>query len=182
VIDLALIHELHALLMQDEATGFPIGAYRQTQVWIGSTPRIETRRSCRHRRPYKGCMEEMAASILQYTPREDEQTMLAIPAQLAIAHAQLETIHPYHDGNGRTGRLLMPLMLAAEGYPPLYLSERCCGRSLSTTRRSRAFSYKEMGPWLELLATPWSSPATSRSQLRKISSLSPRAGTGTSQL
>jgi hypothetical protein len=41
VLDLALIHELHALLMQDEATYFPVGAYRETQVWIGPTLRIE---------------------------------------------------------------------------------------------------------------------------------------------
>lgn len=61
---------------------------------------------------------------------QDEQTALSILAQLAIAHAQFETIHPYHDGNGRTGRLLMPLMLAAEGYPPLR---------------------GEWGPWRELL-------------------------------
>ena len=45
-------------------------------------------------------MEEMSASILQYAPREDEQTVLTILAQLAIAHAQFETIHPYYDGNG----------------------------------------------------------------------------------
>src|SRR5665213_2362057 len=33
VLDLALIHELHALLMQGEATHFPVGAYRETQAW-----------------------------------------------------------------------------------------------------------------------------------------------------
>src|SRR5882757_4058325 len=39
VLDLALIHELHALLMQDEATRFPVGAYREDQVWIGPARR-----------------------------------------------------------------------------------------------------------------------------------------------
>ena len=153
VIDLALIHELHALLMQDEATGFPIGAYRQTQVWIGSTPRIEDATFVPAPPDrIKGCMEEMAASILQYTPREDEQTMLAIPAQLAIAHAQLETIHPYHDGNGRTGRLLMPLMLAAEGYPPLYLSGALLrAKSEYYAALASVQLQGEWGPWLELL-------------------------------
>jgi Fic family protein len=153
VIDLALIHELHALLMQDEATGFPIGAYRQTQVWIGSTPRIEDATFVPAPPDrIKGCMEEMAASILQYTPREDEQTMLAIPAQLAIAHAQLETIHPYHDGNGRTGRLLMPLMLAAEGYPPLYLSGALLrAKSQYYAALASVQLQGKWGPWLELL-------------------------------
>ena len=67
-------------------------------------------------------MQELERQMLQYQPAEDEQFELNILAQLAIAHAQFETIHPYKDGNGRTGRLLMPLILAAEGYPPLYLS------------------------------------------------------------
>src|SRR4029077_10640176 len=36
-----LVNEMHAILMQGEATRFPIGAYREDQVWIGSSPRIE---------------------------------------------------------------------------------------------------------------------------------------------
>lgn len=69
-------------------------------------------------------MRELEASMLRYAPREDEPLRLPIAAQLAIAHAQFETIHPFADGNGRVGRLLMPLMLAADGWPPLYLSGR----------------------------------------------------------
>jgi len=153
VLDLALIHELHALLMQDEATHFPVGAYRETQVWIGPTLRIEDAMFVpAPPAQVKACMEEMAASILQYAPREDEQTMLAILAQLAIAHAQFETIHPYHDGNGRTGRLLMPLMLAAEGYPPLYLSGALLrAKSQYYSALASVQLQGEWGPWLELL-------------------------------
>ncbi len=153
VLNLPLIHELHALLMQDEATRFPIGAYREDQVWIGSTRRIEDATFVpAPPDQIKGCMEEMAASVLQYTPREDEQTMLAIPAQLAIAHAQFETIHPYHDGNGRTGRLLMPLMLAAEGYPPLYLSGALLrAKSEYYAALASVQLQGKWGPWLELL-------------------------------
>lgn len=122
-IDLTLIHELHALLMKEDAGRIPVGAYRQEQVWIGATGRIEDATFVpAPPAEVPACMAEMAASILQYAPREDEQTELTLLAQLAIAHAQFETIHPYHDGNGRTGRLLLPLLLAAEGYPPLYLS------------------------------------------------------------
>ncbi|MBT1071190.1 Fic family protein [Pelotalea chapellei] len=37
-------------------------------------------------------------------------------------HNCFVTIHPFFDGNGRVGRILLPLMLDAEGYPPVYLS------------------------------------------------------------
>jgi len=153
VLDLALIHELHALLMQDEATRFPVGAYRENQVWIGPTRRIEDATFVpAPPARVKGCMDEMAASILKYAPREDEQTVLTILAQLAIAHAQFETIHPYHDGNGRAGRLLMPLMLAAEGYPPLYLSGALLrAKSQYYAALASVQLQGEWGPWLELL-------------------------------
>jgi len=48
--------------------------------------------------------------------------VLSVVIRMAIAHAQFETIHPFVDGNGRVGRILLPLMLAAEGYPPVYLA------------------------------------------------------------
>ena len=46
----------------------------------------------------------------------------SIILRLAIAHAHFEAIHPFQDGNGRVGRLLIPLMLAADGHAPLYLA------------------------------------------------------------
>jgi len=67
-------------------------------------------------------MAAFVRDVLHYTPAEDEQGELSVVAQLALAHAQFETIHPFVDGNGRVGRLLLPLLLATEGYPPLYLS------------------------------------------------------------
>src|SRR3546814_7601694 len=102
-LDLRLIHELHAQLMQDEVGRFPVGAYRTDQVWIGASHRIEDATFVpAPPARIQGCMDEMAASILQYAPRSDEQGELSLVAQLAIAHPQFETIHPYHDGNGRT--------------------------------------------------------------------------------
>lgn len=152
-LDLQLIHELHAILMEDEAGRFPVGAWRAAQVWIGSSPRIEdaTFVPCPPDR-IQASMEELQAAILHYAPRDDEQEELSLVAQLAIAHAQFETIHPYHDGNGRTGRLLLPLLLAAEGYPPLYLS--------GVLLRAKTAYYESLAsvqlrgdwsPWLDLL-------------------------------
>jgi len=152
-LDLRLINELHAELMQDEAGVFPVGGYRTEQVWIGSGSRIEDATFVPAPPAHiQACMEEMAASILQYAPRDDEQGALSLVAQLAIAHAQFETIHPYHDGNGRTGRLLMPLLLAAEGYPPLYLSGALL--RAKTTYYAALAAVQLQGdwrPWIELL-------------------------------
>jgi Fic family protein len=152
-LTLALIDELHAILMQDDDAAHPSGAYREHQAWIGSAARIEDATFVpAPPAEIAGCMTEMAAGILQYAPREDEQTALSVLAQLAIAQAQFETIHPFHDGNGRTGRLLLPLILAAEGFPPLYLS--------GALLRARTQYYAALadvqlrgnwGPWLKLL-------------------------------
>jgi Fic family protein len=46
----------------------------------------------------------------------------SIIVRMALAHAHFEAIHPFPDGNGRVGRLLFPLMLAADGHTPLYLA------------------------------------------------------------
>lgn len=123
-LDLALVNRLHALLMQDMPADFPKGSYRQEQAVIGAMGgRLEDARFIPSP-PDRivAAMQELQDAMLHYTPAEEEQFELNILAQLAIAHAQFETIHPYKDGNGRTGRLLMPLILASEGHPPLYLS------------------------------------------------------------
>ena len=56
----------------------------------------------------------------------DDPVQTPILVKAALAHAQFETIHPFFDGNGRVGRLLVTLLLAAEGHvlsrPLLYLS------------------------------------------------------------
>lgn len=121
-LDLRLVRAMHATLMQDAPASMRAGEYRATQAWIGSG-RIEDATfvpaSPSH---VAACMAELETSMLQYAPRDDETWTLSIVVQVAIAHAQFETIHPFTDGNGRCGRLLMPLILAAEGYPPLYLS------------------------------------------------------------
>ena len=152
-LDLALVNELHAALMRDEAGRFTVGGWRTAQVFIGGGTRIEDA-SFVPAPPdrIQACMDEFAEAALQYAPREDEHMQLPLVAQLLIAHAQFETIHPYHDGNGRTGRLLIPLLLAAEDYPPLYVSgvllrarEQYYAALLAVQLRG------DWGPWIELL-------------------------------
>lgn len=47
---------------------------------------------------------------------------LSLPIRLAIGHAHFEAVHPFTDGNGRTGRALWPLQMVCSGHMPLYLS------------------------------------------------------------
>jgi Fic family protein len=148
-----LVKAMHATLMKGAPDYVRPGEYRDTQAWIGNG-RIEdaTFVSAPPGR-ISECMEELAGSMLRYEPRDDEQWKLQIVAQIAIAHAQFETIHPFADGNGRTGRLLMPVILAADGYPPLYLSGR-----LLRLRRAYYDSLASVQlqanwvPWLRLLS------------------------------
>ncbi|MBT2767259.1 Fic family protein [Stenotrophomonas sp. ISL-67] len=153
-LSLALVNQLHAMLMQDAPDDFPKGAYRNEQAIIGALgSRPEDARFIPSPPDRIGAaMQELERSMLQYRAGEEEQSELIVVAQLAIAHAQFETIHPYKDGNGRTGRLLMPLILAAEGYPPLYLS--------GALLRSRNAYYDALNqvqikgnwtPWMDML-------------------------------
>lgn len=151
-LDSRLLKAMHATLMQDAPAPVRAGEYRTSQAWIGSG-RIEDATFVPAPPSHiKACMEELEASMLRYARREDEAWELPVVAQLAIAHAQFETIHPFADGNGRCGRLLMPLILAAEGYPPLYLS--------GTLLRQRRAYYDALAdvqlradwaPWFKLL-------------------------------
>ena len=117
-----LIKALHLQLMTGvkDFKGTP-GEFRKKQNWIGGfkiyNARFVPPPACK----VQDCMNDLE-SFLQYTPGEEEQMEVSIVLRMAIAHAQFETIHPFIDGNGRVGRLLLPLMLAAEGYPSIYLA------------------------------------------------------------
>jgi Fic family protein len=153
-ITVDLVHQLHATLMQDAAADFPKGQYRTVQAYIGALGgRMEDARFVpTPPADIAECLAEMERSILQYAPAEDEQTALSIVAQIAIAHAQFETIHPYSDGNGRTGRLLMPLILAAENHPPLYLSGSLLRNRLRYYDALNLVQLRgEWSPWMNLL-------------------------------
>jgi Fic family protein len=68
---------------------------------------------------------------------------------LAVAHGAFERIHPFLDGNGRTGRLLLNLLLVRSGYPPAVIYTRDRNRYLRALRRADA---GEPGPLGELVA------------------------------
>lgn len=153
-LNLELVNQLHATLMQDAPDDFPKGAYRKEQAIIGALgSRPEDARfipSPPDR--IQAAMQELERSMLQYQKDEEEPGELIVVAQLAIAHAQFETIHPYKDGNGRTGRLLMPLILAAEGYPPLYVSGALLrSRNAYYDALNQVQTRGNWAPWMDML-------------------------------
>lgn len=119
-IRLGMIHELHRILMESvRGEDKQPGQFRKDQNWIGSP----------------GCTLEEATFVppnplhlmdhLQtweaYLSSDDIDPIV----QTAIVHAQFELLHPFKDGNGRIGRLLIPLFLYSKGRltgPMFYLS------------------------------------------------------------
>lgn len=119
-LSLRLIKEIHAKLMENARGGHQSpGEFRTSQNWIGGT------------RPgnalYVPPSPEYLMKSLDNFEKfiHDEKTQLPALIKAAIVHAQFETIHPFLDGNGRLGRLLITFILYHEGIlkePLLYLS------------------------------------------------------------
>ncbi len=117
-LSLRLIGELHEILLSTGrgSTKNP-GEFRRSQNWIGgSRPG-----NARFVPPPPVEMLECLGNLETYLHAEHTPVLI----KAALAHLQFETIHPFLDGNGRVGRLLITLLLCAEGalsQPLLYLS------------------------------------------------------------
>ncbi len=119
-VSLRFVRELHKKLMDKaRATHFSDpGEFRKTQNWIGGT------------RPDNARFVPPPVPVMNTALRDLEKFMHAETTTLtlisaALVHAQFETIHPFLDGNGRTGRMLITFYLWKEGYlekPVLFLS------------------------------------------------------------
>jgi len=117
-----LMKELHARLMDGvRGYGDAPGELRTRQNWIGGLRIYDAKFVPPPPTRVKECLDDLVR-VLQYVPSEEEFYEVPLVMRLGIVHAQFETIHPFIDGNGRVGRILLPLMLAAEGYPPVYLA------------------------------------------------------------
>jgi Fic family protein len=119
-LSLRLIREMHSVLMKDgRGRHQASGDFRRTQNWIGGTKAG----NARFVPPPPPEMHAALDNFERYLHDEYGFTPPVIKA--GVAHAQFETIHPFLDGNGRIGRLLVSLMLVVDGVlsqPFLYLS------------------------------------------------------------
>ena len=117
-LSLRLLREIHGVLLSGtRGSGKLPGEFRRSQNWIGGTrpgnalfvpPPIEQ-------------MQDCLADFEKFL----HESKLPVLIKAAIAHVQFETIHPFLDGNGRLGRLLITLLLCENGMldePILYLS------------------------------------------------------------
>jgi Fic family protein len=107
-LDETAILETHRILMQDDQPSIA-GKWRVEQNWIGpgnAGPRLASFVPPAHER-----VPALMADLVAFMHRAD----LPVIALVALAHAQFETIHPFIDGNGRTGRTLMHAILRDRG-------------------------------------------------------------------
>jgi Fic family protein len=115
-----LIREIHARLLRDARGGHKDpGQFRRSQNWIG--PEGCTLATATFVPPSVPVMEQALDDLEKFL--HDDQ--LPVLVHCGLVHAQFETIHPFLDGNGRVGRLLVTFLLCQRGVlrqPLLYLS------------------------------------------------------------
>ena len=121
VFTLRFVRRLHERVMRDDPD-YPDtpGALRQQTVWIGGGRDIAY---SSFNPPPAARVEACLEGTVAYMRDEEGQSLgQSLFTRMAIAHAHFEAVHPFRDGNGRVGRMLLPLMMAADQRAPLYLS------------------------------------------------------------
>lgn len=158
-ISLRLLKEIHGVLLaHGRGSGQTPGEFRRTQNWIGGTrpgnaayvpPPVDQ---------LMACLGKLELFL------HDQPEPVPVLLKAALAHVQFETIHPFLDGNGRLGRLLITLLLCEQKIlrePMLYLSlyfkthRRRYYELLNNTRLSGDWE-----AWLEFFAEAVATTAT----------------------
>lgn len=116
-----LIREIHALLLEGVRGEHRCpGEYRKSQNWVGGSKPSDAK----HVPPPHHMLDELMSDLEKFIHND----ALKIPhlLKIAILHYQFETIHPFLDGNGRTGRIMIPLYLLEKKIlkkPCFYISD-----------------------------------------------------------
>ncbi len=120
-LSLRLLREIHAQLLKGVRGGHrEPGEFRRSQNWIG--PPGSTLANATFVPPPVPAMHDALDNLEKFL---HDNRPLPVLVHCGLAHAQFETIHPFLDGNGRVGRLLITFLLCAQGVlqrPLLYLS------------------------------------------------------------
>jgi Fic family protein len=119
-LSLRLIREIHAILLRGgRGANRTAGEFRRSQNWVGGTRPGNAAFVPPPPERLMECLDGLEHFL------HDEKPKLPILIEAGLVHVQFETIHPFLDGNGRLGRLLIPLLLCSKGAlqePLLYLS------------------------------------------------------------
>jgi len=147
-----LIRQAHKILMHGVCgKDKQPGEFRRSQNWIGGAslsdavfiPPVHTE------------IDNLMSDIELFANKQDDN--LPDLLKIAIIHYQFETIHPFLDGNGRTGRLLITLYLVSKGIlkrPILYLSDFLeKHRTLYFDNLMRVRTHNDMTQWLKFFLT-----------------------------
>lgn len=102
------IAHMHAVLMDGQPRHTP-GRWREEAVWIGT--RSDTPVGATFVAPHHSRVVGLIDDLIAFAARTEIQPLVSV----AVSHAQFETIHPFTDGNGRTGRALAQSMLRHRG-------------------------------------------------------------------
>jgi len=119
-LSLRLFREIHGVLMANgRGSGLTPGEFRRSQNWIGGTRPGNAAFVPPPAEQVLECMSQLELFL------HDQPQATPVLLKAALAHVQFETIHPFLDGNGRLGRLLITLLLCEQkvlNEPMLYLS------------------------------------------------------------
>lgn len=151
-LSLRLIREMHAILLEGVRGQHQTpGEFRRSQNWIGAPGCTLT--TATYVPPPHDEIGPLLADFERFLHEDELPTLVT----LAMAHYQFEAIHPFLDGNGRIGRLLVPLVCAARGilrWPMLYVS------AYFEEHRSAYYDHLlnvsrtgDFGPWLDFFLT-----------------------------
>ena len=158
-LSLRLLREMHSVLLdRPRGASKAPGEFRRSQVWVGGT----RPGNAVFVPPPAGALADCLNRFERFLHDEPEPTPPLVKA--ALAHVQFETIHPFLDGNGRIGRLLIVLQLVADGllrepllYPSLFFKAH---RSLYYELLNEVRLSGDWERWLDFFAEGIAASAT----------------------
>ena len=143
-LSLRLIRNIHERLLQNTRGSFRTpGEFRKSQNWIG--PSGSTLNTATFVPPSVPDMEQALGDLELYMHTDDDMPVLV---KIALIHAQFETIHPFLDGNGRMGRLMITFWLCQQeilSKPLLYISYYF--KQHRTEYYDRLMAVRKQGDW-----------------------------------
>ncbi len=147
-----LIKQAHQVLLSGVRGEHKLpGEYRKSQNWIGGA----TLNDAVFIPPPAQHVDELMSDLEKFA--NDISNPLPILLKAALIHYQFETIHPFLDGNGRVGRLMITLYLVAQGIlkrPVLYLSDFFeKHKSLYYDNLTRARTHNDINQWFKFFLT-----------------------------